>query len=272
MRTHRALLLAAAAFAVSLGGLSVAAMSAWLRCDRGADCSPDLALGIFGFAPAALLLAVVLLLLRKEASSAIGARIMLVVTLAVAVSPLAAFVVRDVQTLVIMALLFAALACLGLVDDQGWTSRTTGGHNIARPATASLVEPPPVLALPNLIERMVGAQDKLAAIIRDVRMLLPDESIASREGGLAHSDAWMQEPVADGSVVLALVGVRDFDDFVALYEALHRLPAVTNIVVRYYDGTCGLMQISLISPLLRPALIEALKHTSIAVAALPTAD
>jgi hypothetical protein len=265
------MLLVAAAFAVSLGALSVAGITAWFRCGGGEDCSSDLALGILGAAPAALLLVVVLLLLRKEASSAIGARIVLVVTLAVAALPLAAFVVRDVQTLAIMAVLFAGLVALALVDDLGWTQRPSDRHSLARPATAVLNEAP-VPRLSGLLEELIEAQDELAAIIRAVRALLPDPPMAIRDGRLARPGAPAGAPVIDASVVLVFAAVRDFDEFVAMYDALRGLPAVSDIAVRYFDTNCGLMQISLASTLLPPVLIEVLKHTSTSVAALPPAQ
>jgi hypothetical protein len=117
MSTHRALILALTAFAVSLAALGVAAATAWARCGDESGCTGDLAPGVAAAAPAALLASVVTLLIRRRASSELASRILLAGAVGLASVPLAAFVIRDLATLVVIAVLGAALVYLALMEE-----------------------------------------------------------------------------------------------------------------------------------------------------------
>jgi hypothetical protein len=253
LKVYRELLLAAGAFAVALGAVSLAGVVAWARCGRGSDCTPDLALGIAGGGPAALLLIVVLLLVGREASSRSAAKAVFVAALVAAGVPLAAFVIRDVPTLVITLLLFGGLVALALLDDDGGEIRDRppqpAGHGAGSDDAGmqqvdeqSQVVVSTVVSRKRISRRLTRRADAAAGLADD-----------------AHIHTVPGEPTT--VVLLALVRTGDFEAFAALYEAVIATPRVIDVVVHSYDDVRGgFMDVRLRDRVAAEAVIDLFNH------------
>ncbi|MDP9237327.1 MAG: hypothetical protein M3P30_08020 [Chloroflexota bacterium] len=260
MSTYRALLWTAAAFAVSLAALGAAAGTAWARCGRGTQCSSELALGIVAVAPAALLLAVMVLLIRMRTGSPTLARLLLVVALAVAVAPLAAFIFRDVHTLLIVAGLFAALSYLAVTGEDVWTDAPAASE--AQPAPEPERLRPPSGSVELLIGQMQAAEAAMARVTGDLVKLLRDAAVPAppvpRSNGAHPTASAHREAAAPATISLVLPGLRDFDELAAIYGALEDLPAVTHVSVQRFEGSFAWLELTLRPSLTAEALIPAL--------------
>lgn len=138
MAEHRPTAIVLLAFAVSLGALAVASASAFVRCGRESDCSYELALSIFAFAPAALIAGVVFLLMRARAELRWLQTGLLIIAVGLAIAPLAAFVLRDARLVPAFAALVAALVFLLIVAER---EAFRGGVE-GLPAPSEAEEPP----------------------------------------------------------------------------------------------------------------------------------
>jgi hypothetical protein len=241
MSTYRGLVLALLAFAVSLGAVGVGGGTAWVRCGRGSDCTGDLALGVAAAAPAALLLSVMTLLLRTRTSSALLARLLLVGAVGLAAAPLAAFVVRDQRTVVAVGVLAAALVYLTLMEDtdpdagapnaQGATWRQDTGKGMDSPPVADTLEGEPA----------TGGTPATAAAEQ-----------------LSMQPAEQRREAAPATVSLCLLGVRDFEQLVEIYETLCRHPETTAVVVRRFAGALAWLELTVRAPVSWDSLVDAL--------------
>jgi hypothetical protein len=100
-----------ATLGASLATLGIVALTVWRRCGAN-ECGAELALGIVALPPAMMLLSVALLLLRLRERSSWLRRALVAACVTAAMTPLAAFLVRDAINLGVMAALLAALVFL----------------------------------------------------------------------------------------------------------------------------------------------------------------
>jgi hypothetical protein len=217
MSANRALVLTLAAFAVSLAALSVGGGTAWVRCGRDSTCSGDLALGVAAAAPAALLASVVTLLLRRRASSVLASRLLLACAVGLAAVPLGVFVIRDLVTLAVMAVLLAALVYLALIEDGAADADVAGGEG--------------AVDAPGTSEAVGGGDTAAEARTRAAAHVLSDRAEQTRDA----------EPFRAS---LCVLGLRDFEQLVAIYEALSAHPYVTSVIVRRFVRAFAVLEIS----------------------------
>jgi hypothetical protein len=217
MSAHRALVLTLAAFAVSLAALGVGGGTAWVRCGRDASCSGDLALGVAAAAPAALLVSVVTLLLRRRASSVLASRLLLACAVGLAAVPLGVFVIRDLVTLAVMTVLLAALVYLALIEDT--------------PADADSAEGGGAVDAPGARDAWGGGDTAAEARTRAAAQVLSDRAEQTRDA----------EPFRAS---LCVLGLRDFEQLVAIYEVLSAHPYATSVIVRRFVRAFAVLEIS----------------------------
>jgi len=139
-RTHIPLL---GAFAIAMAALTLAAATAATECDGGGSCDTRLALSIIALGPACLVALVALIGLRTEARGP-AVQTLTAIGLGVALAPLAAFIIRDLWTLLEMSALFAALVALVLLDvEDASRARATEERDETEERTSAPPEPAP---------------------------------------------------------------------------------------------------------------------------------
>jgi hypothetical protein len=212
-----------------------------VRCGRGSDCTGDLALGVAAAAPAALLLSVMTLLLRTRTSSAFLARLLLVCAVGLAAAPLAAFVIRDPLTVVAVGALAAGLVYLTLMEDtvpdaeapraQGVAGRQDAGMGVDRSRDADALKR----------EREEGGA-----------------SATTTGGQLRTQPVEQPREALPATVSLCLLGVRDFEQLVEIYETLCRHPETTTVVVRQFSGAVAWLELTVTAPVSWGSLLDTL--------------
>jgi hypothetical protein len=118
MSEHRPVVLTLTAFATAMAALAVAALTAWLRCGRGSNCSSELALAIVAAGPACLIGILMLIILRTKLRTPWVRGIALAAGIGVAALPLAAFLLQDVKLLPIFSVLVAAAVLLAVLGER----------------------------------------------------------------------------------------------------------------------------------------------------------
>lgn len=133
MSKHRPLFLTLTAFATAMGALCIAALAAWLRCGRGSDCSPELALAVAAVLTACLIGILMLIVLRAKVRRPYLRRVTLAAGVAVSALPFAAFLLRDVQLLPVFAMLVAVAVLLAALAESAadGTESAASGHSTA---------------------------------------------------------------------------------------------------------------------------------------------
>lgn len=102
------------ALAVSLASVAAASLTAWQRCGRGNDCSAEIGLAVFAFAPACVIALVMLFLLGWRAGGSRLRAVILAAGVALASLPLAAFLLQDWRLLPLFAFLLTAAMLLAV--------------------------------------------------------------------------------------------------------------------------------------------------------------
>lgn len=181
MSRQRPTLLVFLVFATSLGALAVAGVSAWWRCGRGSDCSPELALAIVAVAPASLIAILMVLLLRTKMKERWLRSLLLAGGVGVATLPLAAFLLGDVRVLPAFAVLVVVTALLVLRGERG-----EGEAAPARPPPAPIAEaglPPATHVRPSGAGPQPTARPSAGAVLAVL-----DELAALNNGIIRHCE------------------------------------------------------------------------------------
>lgn len=186
MSADRALSWTLIVFSVSLAGVGLAAMSAWLRCDRPGACSTELALSIAALAPTALILALMLLLLRARTASPLLRRLLLIFLFGAVSAPLSAFLLRDLGIVAIVAVLLSVGVGIALYSDADGTSssresvhaRQEASERAALAARAAESKPPNFIHSLPMPGASCATDSQTGAVIRTHQALVTGESLS----------------------------------------------------------------------------------------------